>query len=1561
MPGTFVYNPASGTVPTGGTDTLSVTFTPTDSTDYATVTRTVSLVVSKANPVITWATPAAIAYGTALSGTQLDATASVPGTFVYSPAAGAVPALGPNTLTVTFTPTNTADYNGATHSVVLSVGKATPVITWATPTAIKYGTALSGTQLDATASVAGTFVYSPATGTVLAAGANTLSVTFTPTNTTDYTTATSSVALTVNKATPALTWATPAPVTYGTALSSIQLDASITIAPSMSISAISNVQSVPALVLSNAPLSPGTLQSCSTYYNQAPQTGQSLTFVIFNVNGNGSFTIVNTFTVTASPVSGLQTFTAPPIAVTAGQVVGYWAPSGMEPPYGGQSVGGYYINSEGTLPSGPQTFSSYGGGYPVSCVVQPSIVTSSATVSAPSRTQGEPDIVLSAAPLSAGTLQSCTTYYYAAPATGQSLTFLIFNSNGGGSYTIANSFTVTAAATAGLQTFTAPPIPITAGQVVGFWAASGSGPGAAGQSIGGYYLNNVTTLPTGPTTYIGFSSGFPVSCNVAAGTFAYTPAAGTVPAPGNDPLSVTFTPTNTTDFAPATATVNLPVGKVTPVLTWATPAPITYGTALSATQLNATASVPGTFVYNPAAGTVPIGGTDTLSVTFTPTNSTDYATVTSTVNLTVGKATPVITWPTPAAITYGTALSGTQLDATASVGGAFTYNPPAGAVPAAGSDILSTTFTPSDTRDYSSPSAEVTLSVVQQASTTTAISVFPTTTYVGNPVTVTVNVTDPQGTTPSGNINCSSTGTQQLTFSSPLSNGTARWTTPTLQIGSYSFSCNYLGTTGFTASASQPVAETVETVPQPTWTATGNMGTTVYLQTATLLPSGNVLIAGGNDNGYGDEGAVNTAEIYTPSAGSFASTGSMGDARFGHTATLLASGPNAGDVLIVGGENYADTELQEAELYNYQNGSGSFSVSSAQPNYPRSMHTATQLQDGTILVAGGYTGCVGCGQSNLAPAEIYNPVQPAFSKVGSLNTPRYAHTATLLQNGYVLIVGGFDNSEVTGTAELYNPLTQTFSPTGSLNTARTYHSATLLPNGNVLIAGGLNASGAPLNTAELYNPGTGEFSYTGQLNTARYAHGSSLVYSGNVLVYGGVATSAGATTVSAEQYNPQTGQFSATTSLNDARYFATSTLLPGDILLTTGGMNYSSGTYTQLSSAEIFSLNNSYITGFVNPKYVILGVTYAPPGPNSYVSYANTTTFGTTTAIGDQTSDQHGISTSLSETFAIPGLSFIGGQVTETGTDSSQDTQTSSSSTTVTLNKTMSLTNKTSGTGDAFNPVNHDYDIIWLWLNPLEIFTINAADPTDILWNGDGFDPTDGPGMDVYPVLLGNLNGDLPMDPSMQAELARGWANSNQAWPTGPGLTTQDYQQIAASDPFTGCTYNTSGNLWTNCPYVTNNLNAPFAPPTNSSDGRFTVYSGSQEIPYVQAGPGNGGGVTASYQNTVMNTQSVANGTSNVQQQSFSLETAFNITTNIPLNIFSNAISVKTTYTNTFTATQSYQQTISTTTTQQDTLSITGPGCPQTSAPCVPAYVGPPKFVVYQDNLFGSYMFYPQN
>ena len=223
--GTFVFTPAAGALLPAGNQTLSVVFTPSDAADDTSASATVPLVVNKSAPVITWATPAAIAYGTPLSGVQLNATANVPGTFTYTPAAGTILTAGTQTLSASFVPTDATDYTSASATVQLVVSKLAPVITWATPAAIAYGTPLSGLQLNATANVPGTFTYAPAAGTILTAGTQLLSAAFVPTDATDYTNALATVSLAVTKVVPTLVWATPAPIVYGTPLSSIQLNA----------------------------------------------------------------------------------------------------------------------------------------------------------------------------------------------------------------------------------------------------------------------------------------------------------------------------------------------------------------------------------------------------------------------------------------------------------------------------------------------------------------------------------------------------------------------------------------------------------------------------------------------------------------------------------------------------------------------------------------------------------------------------------------------------------------------------------------------------------------------------------------------------------------------------------------------------------------------------------------------------------------------------------------------------------------------------------------------------------------------------------------------------------------------------------------------------------------------------------------------------------------------------------------------------------------------------------------------------------------------------------------
>ena len=190
---------------TAGSYTVTATL---DNPNYAATDVTATLIINQATPTITWANPADIVYGTPLGPQQLDATSSLAGTFAYTQTAGIVLNAGAaQVLSGTFTPTDTVDYSSVTTTVTINVLPVTPTITWANPADIVYGTPLGPQQLDASASIPGTFAYTPAAGTILGGGAaQTLSATFTPIDSTDYSSVTTTATINVLPATPVITW-----------------------------------------------------------------------------------------------------------------------------------------------------------------------------------------------------------------------------------------------------------------------------------------------------------------------------------------------------------------------------------------------------------------------------------------------------------------------------------------------------------------------------------------------------------------------------------------------------------------------------------------------------------------------------------------------------------------------------------------------------------------------------------------------------------------------------------------------------------------------------------------------------------------------------------------------------------------------------------------------------------------------------------------------------------------------------------------------------------------------------------------------------------------------------------------------------------------------------------------------------------------------------------------------------------------------------------------------------------------------------------------------------------
>ena len=296
-----------------------------------------------------------------------------------------------------------------------------------------------------------------------------------------------------------------------------------------------------------------------------------------------------------------------------------------------------------------------------------------------------------------------------------------------------------------------------------------------------------------------------------------------------------------------------------------------------------------------------------------------------------------------------------------------------------------------------------------------------------------------------------------------------------------------------------------------TWTATGSMVSWARRHTATRLLDGKVLVT--REGGH--------AELYDPSNGSWTATKNMIVAkRTPVTATLLLDGR----VLVTGVSSSSEEPLSSsAELYDPRTGSWTATGSMIEPRYA---YTATRLTNGKVLVAGG----TARGGPVLKSAELYDPSTGSWTATGSMNDAHAdGHIGVLLDDGRVLVAGGFnslgpDPLDRPTSAEVYDPGTGSWTATGSMIEARYFQTATLLPNGTVLVGGDSSFVG-PLTdpaTVELYDPSTGNWTATASMIEIRSIQTATLLLDGRVLVTGQWVTGSGTLNL-AELYDPRSG------------------------------------------------------------------------------------------------------------------------------------------------------------------------------------------------------------------------------------------------------------------------------------------------------------------------------------------------------------------------------------------------------------------------------------------------------
>jgi len=758
VPGTFTYTPAAGTIlGAGSSQTLSVSFAPTDSTDYATTSATTTITVNQATPTI-----ALTAQGGTYEGNAFPASVTIAGysgtpgsslegaspslsyySGTYSnvsqlagltPLTGAPVEAGAYTVLARFS--GTTDYRAATALTDFTIAQATPLVTWGSLSSITFGTPLGTTQLDAQANVPGTFSYTPAAGTILGAGSSqTLSASFAPTDSTDYATASATITITVMQATPTIALTAPGGTYTGNAF-----PASVTIAgysgtPGSSVEGASPVLSYYS----------GTYSSVSQLAGLTPLTGAPVEAGAYTVLARFSGT--TDYTAATALASFAITRATPRVTWNTAATIVFATP-----------LGNAQLDAQANVP-GTLTYTPGAG----------AIVDAGTSLT----------LSLSFAPTDSTdyTPASATTTITITPAT------------------------PTIALTARGGTYDGSPFPASV-TIAGF---------------SGVFEPTLESESPSLTYYNGTYSN-------ASQLAGRTPLAGTPVDAGAYTVLASYP--GAPDYTTATALADFTIARATPRITWNAASPIAFGTPLGTAQLDAQTNVPGTFAYTQGAGTTLNAGlSQTLSATFTPTDTLDYNAAVGTTTITVIQATPTIGLsatggtfdgnPFPASVT----IAGTGNDSTPSaslegVAPVLTYyvgtgssGTSLGQTPPIHAGIYSVVATFPGSTDYSETRSTPVSFTIGKATHTIGLTSSGGSSVFGQTVAFVATVT--AGAATSGGTVTFYDGSKPLGTAPLSASGNASLTTSALAVGSHSITAVLGGNADLFAAPSGATAESV--------------------------------------------------------------------------------------------------------------------------------------------------------------------------------------------------------------------------------------------------------------------------------------------------------------------------------------------------------------------------------------------------------------------------------------------------------------------------------------------------------------------------------------------------------------------------------------------------------------------------------------------------------------------------------------------------------------------------------------------------------------------------------